>query len=119
MLPAAPLIVHPSWVQTASTAVKALALVRATRNTPAMDSTSAAPSTVASADPLTLTWTAEPANRPDSTSSFETGPLPGAVGEVGDVGDDPSQAETSVASVAQDASWQAPAQNRRRETGVC
>jgi hypothetical protein len=39
---------------------------------------------------------------------------------LGDVGeDDPSsQAENSVASVAQEAIWQASAQNRRRETGV-
>jgi hypothetical protein len=37
---------------------------------------------------------------------------------LGDVGDPPSQAENSVASVAQEAIWQASAQNRRRETGV-
>jgi hypothetical protein len=39
---------------------------------------------------------------------------------LGDVGDDDpsSQAENSVASVAQEATWQASAQNRRRETGV-
>jgi hypothetical protein len=39
---------------------------------------------------------------------------------LGDVGDDDpsSQAENSVASVAQEAIWQASAQNRRRETGV-
>jgi hypothetical protein len=39
---------------------------------------------------------------------------------LGDVGDDdpPPQAENSVASVAPEATWQAPAQNRRRETGV-
>jgi len=36
---------------------------------------------------------------------------------LGDVGD-PPQAENSVASVAPEAAWQAPAQNRRRETGV-
>ena len=38
----------------------------------------------------------------------------------GDVGDDdpPPQAENSVASVAPEAAWQAPAQNRRRETAV-
>jgi hypothetical protein len=37
---------------------------------------------------------------------------------LGDVGDDdpPPQAENSVASVAPEAAWQAPAQNRRRET---
>jgi hypothetical protein len=39
---------------------------------------------------------------------------------LGDVGDDDpsSQAENSVASVAQEAIWQASAQNRRRETGA-
>ncbi|MGH9347791.1 MAG: hypothetical protein ACRD26_11055 [Vicinamibacterales bacterium] len=39
---------------------------------------------------------------------------------LGDVGDDdpPPQAENSVASVAPEATWQAPAQNRRRETGA-
>jgi hypothetical protein len=36
----------------------------------------------------------------------------------GDVGDDPPQAENNVASVAPEAAWQAPAQNRRRETGA-
>jgi hypothetical protein len=49
--------------------------------------------------------------RRESTSSFEAGPP-----LLGDVGDDSPQADTSVASVAPDASWQAPAQNRRRET---
>ena len=34
---------------------------------------------------------------------------------LGDVGD-PPQAVNSVASVAPEAAWQAPAQNRRRET---
>jgi len=37
---------------------------------------------------------------------------------LGDVGDESSQAENSVASVAQEAIWQASAQKRRRETGV-
>jgi hypothetical protein len=36
---------------------------------------------------------------------------------LGDVGD-PPQAENTVARVAQEATWQASAQNRRRETGV-
>jgi hypothetical protein len=49
-------------------------------------------------------------NRPGTTPSIEAVPL-------GDVGD-PPQAENSVASVAPDATWQAPAQNRRRETFV-
>jgi hypothetical protein len=44
----------------------------------------------------------------------EAEPLP-----LGDVGEpSPAQAVTSVASVAQDATWQAPAQNWRREMGV-
>lgn len=39
---------------------------------------------------------------------------------LGDVGEDdpPPHAANSVASVAPDAAWQAPAQNRRRETAV-
>lgn len=38
---------------------------------------------------------------------------------LGDVGDDsPLQPENSVASAAPEAAWQAPAQNRRRETGT-
>jgi hypothetical protein len=36
---------------------------------------------------------------------------------LGDVGD-PPQAGNNVASVAPEAAWQAPAQNRRRETDV-
>jgi hypothetical protein len=48
--------------------------------------------------------------RPGTTPSIEAVPL-------GDVGD-PPQAENSVASVAPDATWHAPAQNRRRETFV-
>ena len=39
------------------------------------------------------------------------------LGPVGE--DDPPQAETIVASVAPEAIWQAPAQNRRREMEVC
>jgi hypothetical protein len=81
------------------------------RNTPAVDSTSAAPPTSANGDPAAVTCTAAPVNRPDSTPSLDPMPL-------GDVGDPPSQAENSVASVAQEAIWQASAQNRRRETGV-
>jgi hypothetical protein len=37
---------------------------------------------------------------------------------LGDAGEDPPQAENNVASVALEATWQAPAQNRRRETGA-
>jgi hypothetical protein len=103
-------MVHDSWLQTASTAENALAFVRDSRNTPAVDSTSTAPPTSASADPATVTCTPEPVKRPGKTPSIEAGPL-------GDVGD-PPHAENSVASVAPDATWQAPAQNRRRETSV-
>ena len=113
MAPSAPVMVHPSWVQTASIAENVLALVRAIRNTPAVDSTSTAPPTSANADPAAVTCTTDPVNRPDRTPSLEPMPL-------GDVGDDvpPAQAENSVASVAPEATWQAPAQNRRRETGA-
>ena len=55
--PSTPVMVHPSCVQTASIAENVLALVRASRNTPAVDSTSAAPPTSASADPATVTCT--------------------------------------------------------------
>ena len=69
--------------------------------------------TLATADPLTWTWTPVPVNRPALTPSMVAMPL-------GDVGEDdaPPQAENSVANVAPDATWQAPAQNRRRETGA-
>jgi hypothetical protein len=103
-------IVHDSWVQTASIAVNVLASVRDTRNTPAVDSTSAAPPTSLSADPATVSCTDEPAKRPATTPSIDAGPL----GEVGD----PPQAEKIVAIVAPDATWHAPAQKRRRETSV-
>src|SRR5688572_8345763 len=103
-------MVQPSCVQTASTAEKALSLVRASRNTPAVDSTSAAPPTLASGDPAIVTCTRDAENRPATTASAEAMPPPG------DVGDPPPQAENSVASVMPEAAWQAPAQNRRRET---
>ena len=54
--------------------------VRASRNTPAMDSTSTAPPTSASADPATVTSTPEPVKRPDDTPSSTARP-PGDVGE--------------------------------------
>ena len=69
--------------------------VRDSRNTPAVDSTSAAPPSLASADPATVTWTLEPVNRPARVPSVEAMPL----GEVGD----PPQAENRVASVAPEA----------------
>ena len=113
MSPAAPVMVHPSWVQTASIAEKVLALVRASRNTPAFDSTSTAPPTSANADPAMVACTPEPVNRPVNRPSAEAGLL-GAVGDP----DSPPHAENSVASVAHEAASQAPAQNRRRETVV-
>jgi hypothetical protein len=48
--------------------------------------------------------------RPATTPSVVALPL-------GDVGD-PPHAENSVASVAPDATWQASAQKRRRDTGA-
>src|SRR5258706_5588143 len=101
-------MVQVSWLQIASTAENPFALVRVSRNTPAVDSTSTAPPASATADPATVTCTPEPVNRPERTPSVEAMPL-------GDVGD-PPQAEDTVASVAQEATWQAPAQNRRRAT---
>jgi hypothetical protein len=112
--PSAPLTVHPSWVQTASTAENAVSFVRDSRNTPAVDSISAAPPTVARADPATVTCTLDAANRPARTGSAEAMPPPGDVGD-----DDPSpQPENSVTRVTPEAAWQAPAQKRRRETAV-
>jgi hypothetical protein len=100
-------------VQTASIAEKALSLVRDTRNTPATDSTSAAPPTVASADPLTVTWTVFPTNL---LAAFPSG-TPGLLGADGE-DDEPLHAENKVASAAHDATWQASPQKRRREIGV-
>src|SRR4029077_7318184 len=108
MAPSAPLTVHPSWVQTASIAENAESLVRATRNTPATDWTSTAPPTVANADPLTVTWTVFPTNLLVAVPSGTPGLL------VDGEDDEPLQAENKVASVAQDATWQAPSQKRRR-----
>src|SRR5882672_12055891 len=104
-------MVHDSWLQIASTAEKLLALVRASRNTPATDWTSTAPPTSANGEPPTGICTLDPENWPATTGSI-------AAGLLGDVGDPPPQAGSSVASVTPDATWQAPAQNRRRETGV-
>jgi len=88
-------MVHDSWLQMASTAVNAVALVLASRNTPATDSTSAAAPTLSSADPATVTCTRELANWPGNTGSIDAGGL----GEVGE----PPHAEKNVASVAQEA----------------
>src|SRR4030095_6572000 len=101
-------MVQPSWVHTPSTVVNPLALVRATRNSPATDSTSAAPPTLANAVPVALTCALDAATRPMSVGSVDAGVL-------GDVGPSPPQAETNVASAAHDAAWHAPAQNCLRE----
>src|SRR5580765_1253642 len=111
MSPSAPVTVQPSCVQTASTAMNAASLARATRNTPAIDSTSTAPPTAANAEPATVTWTLLFANWPALLPSGDAAP------PLGDV-DDELHAENSVASVAHDATWQAPSQNRRREIDV-
>src|SRR5258705_12922073 len=103
-------MVHDWWLQMASTAVNPFALVRASRNTPAVDSTSAAPPRSDNADPATATCTPGPVNRPGTAPSIAAVPL-------GDFGD-PPPAENNVGSVAQDATWQAPAHNRRREPFV-
>ena len=99
MAPSAPVMVQPSWVQTPSIAVNALALVRDTRNTPAIDWTSTAPPTSANADPSTVTRTLVPVKTPVLTPSGEATLL----GDVGDDDDPPLQAVKSVASVAPEA----------------
>src|SRR3954468_5967329 len=104
-------MVQDSWLQIASTATNAVALVRESRKRPAFDSTSAAPPMSATGDPPTVTCTPDPAKRPLMLPSI-------AAGAPGDEGDDgpPPHPEKNVASVAPDATWQAPAQKRRRET---
>src|SRR5438094_10457254 len=97
MSPSAPVIVHPSCVQTASMAVKPLALVRASRNTPATDCTSAASPTPPNADVPTVTRTPLLLNWPSTTASSVAAVL-GAVGE--DEDEPPLQAVNSVASAA-------------------
>jgi hypothetical protein len=59
-----------------------------------------------------VTWTLLPTNCPALLPSGDAAP------PLGDVDDEPLQAENSVASVAQDATWQAPSQKRRREIDV-
>jgi hypothetical protein len=88
--------------------------VRASRKTPAIESTSTAPPTADSADPATVTSTLDPVKRPDETPSK----TPGLPGEVGDE-DPPPHAEKIAPIVAPDAAWQAPAQNFRRDTILC
>jgi hypothetical protein len=75
-----------------------VALVRAIRNTPAVDSTSTAPPTSANAEPATVTCTPEPVYRPARTPSVEAMPL-------GDVGNDAPlpHPESSVVSVTPEA----------------
>jgi len=75
--------------------MNAVLLVRDTKNTPAVDSTSAAPPTLSNGDPATVTCTPGLAKRPGTTLSIEAVRL-------GDVGD-PPHAENSVASVAPEA----------------
>ena len=58
-----------------------------------------------------VTSTRPVVNRPAMVPSVEMLPPP-----LGDVGDPPPQAVNNVAIVAPEATWQAPAQNRRRET---
>src|SRR5438045_2301245 len=98
MSPSAVVTLHPSCVQTPSIAVKELALVRDTRNTPAIDCTSTAPPTSTNADPATVTRTLVPVNWPFATPSGDALLL-------GDDGDDelPPHAVNSVARVAADA----------------
>ena len=61
-----------------------VSLVREIRNRPALDSTRAAPPTLASGVPVTVTVTREFANWLGTTLSGE------AAGPLGDVGDEPS-----------------------------
>jgi hypothetical protein len=75
--------------------MNAVGFVRDTRNTPAVDSTSAAPPTLSSGEPATVTCTPDPAKRPGTTLSIDAVRL-------GDVGE-PPHAENSVASVAPEA----------------
>jgi hypothetical protein len=108
MSPAAPVIVHPSCVHTASIAVNALALVRATRKTPAFDSTSTAPPTSVSGEPETVACTPDPVNRPATRLSADAGLL-GAVGDA----DSPPQADRASQS------WRRMRPDRRlRKTSV-
>src|SRR5688500_11294651 len=100
-------MVQPSWVQTASIVENVVALVREIRKTPAVDSTRTAPPTSANAEPATSTCTLEPAKRPRRTPSVDAMPL-------GPVGDPPLHPANNVVSVTPEATWQAPAQNRRR-----
>jgi hypothetical protein len=104
-------------VQTPSIAVNALAPVRDTRNTPAMDCTSIAPPTLANAVPSVVTRTLVPVNTPVLTPSSD-GVLPGDEGDDGEDDELPLQAVNSVASVTPDAAWHAPLQNCRREIEI-
>jgi hypothetical protein len=86
--------------------------VRASRKTPAVESTSTAPPTSASADPATVTSTLDPVKRPDETAKGVDDPP-------GEVGDPLPHPETIDATAAHDTAWQAPAQNFRRDTICC
>src|SRR5204862_7338773 len=95
-------------------AVNDVLLVRETRNGPATEFTSAAPPTSVSGDPAAVTLTAAPVNWPLRTARL-VGVLLGPDGD----DDEPSllpHAVKSVASAAPGPTWQAAAQNERRET---
>lgn len=110
------MIVQPSCVQTASTAVKPFALVRATRNAPAIEFTSAAPPAAASGEFAVFTCTAEFAKTPVSAAR-SVGVLLGPDGD--DDEEEPElQDEKTAESAAAVAAVHAPAQNDRRETFV-
>src|SRR5258706_11296089 len=99
-------MVQPSWVHTASIAENALSLVRASRYTPATDSTRTAPPTLANADPLTVTLTLFAVNWPAAFASG-VGRVPGGEGEE----DEALQPPQNVASAAAPG----PAPNWRRD----
>src|SRR5215472_5103759 len=109
MAPSMPVTVQPSCVQTASMAENALSPVRASRNTPATESTSTAPPTLVNADPLTVTWTALPVNLPALLSSVETALPSPPLGEASD--DELPQPENNIASVALDVAQHTPEKN--------
>ena len=110
----APVMVQPSCVHVPSITVKVVSLVREMRNKPALDSTRAAPPTLASGVPVVVTRTRAFANEPGSWARSVADPPPPPLGPVGDPS--PPQPVTMVASVAHEAT-QVP-QNLRREMGV-
>src|SRR5262252_231427 len=109
MAPSTPVMVQPSCVQMASIAENVLSPVRASRNSPATESTSTAPPTFASSDPLTVTWTPPPVNLPALLASIETVPPSPPLGDASD--DALLQPENNSASVALDVAQQTPEKN--------